>query len=46
MLAELLRREKAAGIKPDPDLDVFMKVRKKYISMEMPLNLTRNLSTV
>ncbi|KAJ6942530.1 Pleiotropic drug resistance protein 1 [Populus alba x Populus x berolinensis] len=25
MLAELLRREKAAGIKPDPDLDVFMK---------------------
>ncbi|KAG5248716.1 pleiotropic drug resistance protein [Salix suchowensis] len=26
MLAELLRREKAAGIKPDPDLDVFMKV--------------------
>jgi hypothetical protein len=25
----LLRREKAAGIKPDPDLDVFMKVRKK-----------------
>lgn len=29
MVAELLRREKAAGIKPDPDLDVFMKVRKK-----------------
>ncbi|KAL9350667.1 hypothetical protein Peur_057922 [Populus x canadensis] len=28
MLAELLRREKAAGIKPDPDLDVFMKFLK------------------
>ncbi|KAL5994751.1 Pleiotropic drug resistance protein tur2, partial [Asimina triloba] len=26
MLAELSRREKAANIKPDPDLDVFMKV--------------------
>ncbi|KAH9666391.1 ABC transporter G family member 40 [Citrus sinensis] len=25
MLTELARREKAAGIKPDPDLDVFMK---------------------
>ncbi|GAV70531.1 ABC_tran domain-containing protein/ABC2_membrane domain-containing protein/PDR_assoc domain-containing protein, partial [Cephalotus follicularis] len=25
MLAELLRREKAANIKPDPDIDVFMK---------------------
>ncbi|KAK9232149.1 hypothetical protein WN943_022392 [Citrus x changshan-huyou] len=26
MLTELARREKAAGIKPDPDLDVFMKI--------------------
>jgi hypothetical protein len=26
MLVELLRREKNAGIKPDEDLDVFMKV--------------------
>ncbi|KAK9232143.1 hypothetical protein WN943_022386 [Citrus x changshan-huyou] len=26
MLTELSRREKAAGIKPDPDIDVFMKV--------------------
>ncbi|XP_056166149.1 pleiotropic drug resistance protein 1-like isoform X1 [Syzygium oleosum] len=25
MLAELLRREKAANIKPDPDIDIFMK---------------------
>ncbi|KAH9666423.1 ABC transporter G family member 40 [Citrus sinensis] len=26
MLSELSRREKAAGIKPDPDIDVFMKI--------------------
>lgn len=26
MLAELSRREKAANIKPDPDIDVYMKV--------------------
>lgn len=26
MLVELLRREKAANIKPDPDVDIFMKV--------------------
>ena len=26
MLSELARREKAAGIKPDPDIDVYMKV--------------------
>lgn len=29
MLAELSRREKAANIKPDPDIDVYMKVRRK-----------------
>jgi hypothetical protein len=28
MLAELSRREKEANIKPDQDVDVFMKVRK------------------
>ena len=28
MLMELARREKEAGIKPDPDIDVYMKVRK------------------
>jgi len=28
MLSELSRREKAANIKPDPDLDVYMKVSK------------------
>ena len=27
MLAELSRREKEANIMPDPDLDVYMKVR-------------------
>lgn len=27
MLLELARREKIAGIKPDEDLDIFMKVR-------------------
>lgn len=26
MLNELARREKAANIKPDPDIDMFMKV--------------------
>lgn len=26
ILAELLRREKAANIKPDPDIDIYMKV--------------------
>lgn len=29
MLSELSRREKAANIKPDPVIDVFMKVRNK-----------------
>ena len=28
MLAELSRREKEANIKPDPDIDILMKVRK------------------
>ena len=31
MLAELARREKEANIKPDPDIDVFMKVRQKLL---------------
>lgn len=30
MLAELLRREKEANIKPDPDIDVFMKVKRLF----------------
>lgn len=29
MLAELSRREKAANIKPDPDIDIYMKVISK-----------------
>ena len=31
MLSELSRREKAANIKPDPDIDVFMKVTEAEI---------------
>uniref|UniRef100_F6HX65 ABC-2 type transporter transmembrane domain-containing protein n=1 Tax=Vitis vinifera TaxID=29760 RepID=F6HX65_VITVI len=31
MLAELSRREKAANIMPDPDIDAFMKVRQKLL---------------
>lgn len=31
MLLELARREKNAGIKPDEDLDIFMKVRSHFI---------------
>ena len=30
MLAELSRREKEANIKPDPDIDLFMKVTFTY----------------
>ncbi|KAG2729218.1 hypothetical protein I3760_01G239000 [Carya illinoinensis] len=31
MLAELCRREKEANIKPNPDIDVYMKVRQKLL---------------
>ena len=31
MLTELARREKAANIKPDHDIDVYMKVRLLHI---------------
>lgn len=40
MLTELARREKEANIKPDPDIDVFMKV--SYITPEK-LQLCKNL---
>lgn len=35
MLTELARREKAANIKPDPDLDVYMKVslRRCFVTL-------------
>lgn len=33
MLVELSRREKAAKIKPDPDIDIFMKVKDYYYIM-------------
>jgi len=29
LLAEVSRREKEANIKPDPDIDVYMKVRHR-----------------
>ncbi len=32
MLAELSRREKEANIKPDPDIDIYMKVRQKILA--------------
>lgn len=31
MLMELARREKAANIKPDPDIDLFMKASRKIL---------------
>jgi hypothetical protein len=40
MLAELSRREKEANIKPDPDIDVYMKVRQKIQAND--LNLGKN----
>ena len=40
MLSELSRREKAANIKPDPNIDVFMKVtkNKKFLSVFISQN--------
>lgn len=35
MLAELTRREKEENIKPDPDIDIYQKVRKE-ITIEVP----------
>jgi hypothetical protein len=32
MVVELSRREKEANIKPDPDIDVLMKVRMKILN--------------
>ena len=37
MLIELLRREKTAGIKPDEDLDVFMKVQYIHLALDVPI---------
>ena len=40
MLAELARREKEANIKPDPDIDLFMKVtftyKQNYLNFRKP----------
>ena len=35
MIAELTRRKKDANIKPDPDIEISMKVRKKATSMNL-----------
>lgn len=35
LLTELARRENEAGIKPDPDIDVYMKVRKFKSSFKL-----------
>lgn len=37
MLAELSRREKASNIKPDPDIDVFMKVWEESLATKSSL---------
>jgi len=46
MLAELSRREKTANIKPDPDLDIYMKVRlhleKRKLGKKLMLNFCLN----
>lgn len=38
MLTELSRREKAANIKPDPDLDIVMKVEYDHIDFQNPFS--------
>ncbi|EFJ13281.1 ATP-binding cassette transporter [Selaginella moellendorffii] len=45
MLAELCRREKAAGIKPDPDIDAFMKARAIVIIALALEGQERNIRT-
>lgn len=35
MLTELLRREKEAKIKPDPDVDAYMKVRNNSLKFRI-----------
>lgn len=35
MISELSRREKIAGIKPDEDLDIFMKVLVRFFSVQV-----------
>lgn len=35
MISELSRREKIAGIKPDDDLDIFMKVLSIFFSLQI-----------
>lgn len=44
MLVELARREKIAGIKPDEDLDIFIKVLLLLNSWQVSFFLPDNLS--
>lgn len=43
MLLELARREKFAGIKPDEDLDIFMKVLKTFLMCLIYLSIDYSL---
>lgn len=43
MLAELAKREKEENIKPDADMDVFMKVKQNFPSL---LSLMPNLKYI
>ena len=45
MLAELSRRERDANIKPDPDLDIFMKVRN-HLHQAFWIVYARNLKSL
>jgi hypothetical protein len=40
MLVELLKREKEAGIKPDPDADIFMKVNSTPSTLHAMMKLS------
>ncbi|CAH2040392.1 unnamed protein product, partial [Thlaspi arvense] len=45
MLAELSRREKEANIKPDPDIDIFMKARKDIEFQSLSCSRNRSSTT-
>lgn len=46
MLLELARREKAAGIIPDEDLDIFIKVHASIITFFFFLSLPDNIKAL
>lgn len=43
MLVELSKREKEAKIKPDPDLDIIMKVKKCFLGRIHGIEFSYNL---